>query len=272
MNKGLADRVAIITGASSGIGAATARALGRAGARLTLAARRTDRLEHVAADVRASGGQAIVALCDVRERESIAAMIEQSIAAYGQIDVLFNNAGLGRLGWLESMESADVRLQIEVNLIGVIDATQLVLPHMIRRRSGHVINMASLAGKIGTPTYSVYAATKFALDGFTQALRREVAAWGVHVSGMYPGGVETEWGERVGYRRRTRVTTPRRARLSADDVARAVVKLIEYPRREVILPPTARVFVWLNRIAPGLIDWASRRFVSAERGDELNTR
>jgi len=267
----LKDRVAIITGASSGIGAATALAFGRAGMRLALFARRADRLEQIAADVRASGSQAISVSGDVRERASVANLIERTIAEYGRIDVLFNNAGLGRLGWLETLDPADVRLQIDVNLLGVIDAVQLALPHMIRQRSGHIINMASLAGKIGTPTYTVYAATKFGVDGFTQALRREVAPWGIHVSGVYPGGVETEWGDHVGYRRRSRVTTPRRVRLSAEDVARAAVSLVKRPRREVILPPFARVLVFFNWIAPWTADWLTRRFVMMERAEELKS-
>ncbi len=267
----LEDRVAIITGASSGIGAATARAFGRQGMRIALFARRVDRLEQIAADVRASGGQAIVVPGDVRERASIASLVDRTLQEYERIDVLFNNAGLGRLGWLETLDPADVRLQIEVNLLGAIEAAQLALPHMIRRRGGHIVNMASLAGMIGTPTYSVYAAAKFGLRGFTEALRREVAPWGIRVSGVYPGGVETEWGERVGYRRRSRVTTPRRVRLSADEVAGAVVGLVKRPRREVILPPIARVLVWLNGIAPWTADWVTRRFVTMERGEELGS-
>ncbi len=267
----LKERVAIITGASSGIGAATALAFGRAGMRVALFARRVDRLEQVAADVGASGGRAIAVPGDVRERASIADLIERTIAAYGRIDVLFNNAGLGRLGWLETLDPADVRLQIDVNLLGVIDATQLALPHMIRQRAGHIINMASLAGLIGTPTYSVYAATKFALAGFSEALRREVAPWGIHVSGVYPAGVETEWGDHVGYRRRTGVTTPRRLRLSPEYVARAVVGLVERPRRQVILPPIARILVWFNCVAPWTADLVTRRFVLMERGEELGT-
>jgi len=267
----LKDRVAIITGASSGIGAATALAFARQNMRLALFARRADRLEQVAAEVRASGGQAIVVPGDVRARESIADLIAQTIAEYGRIDVLLNNAGLGRLGWLEALDPADVRLQIDVNLIGAIDAAQLALPHLIRQRSGHIINLTSLAGKIGTPTYTVYAATKFALAGFTEALRREVMPWGIHVSGVYPGGVETEWGGHVGYRRRSRVTTPRRVRLSAEDVGRALVGLVKRPRREVILPPIARVLVWLDRIAPWTTDLVMRRFVMIERGEELQS-
>ncbi|HLF28675.1 MAG TPA: SDR family oxidoreductase [Anaerolineae bacterium] len=261
----LKDRVAIITGASSGIGAATAQAFGRAGMRVALFARRADRLEQVATEVHAAGGQAIVVPGDIRDRGTIIELVDRTLAEFGQIDVLFNNAGLGRLGWLETLDPADVRLQLDVNLLGLIDLTQVALPHMLHRRSGHIINMASLAGKIGTPTYTVYAATKFGVAGFSEALRREVAPWGVHVSALYPGGVATEWGQQVGYRRRSALAFARRVRMPAGDVARAVVALVKRPRREVILPPAARVLVGFNRIAPWLADWVTRRFVSAER-------
>jgi short-subunit dehydrogenase len=265
----LGKRVAIITGASSGIGAATARAFGREGMQVALFARRADRLEQVAADVRTVGGQAIVVPGDVRDRASIAKLVERTVGEFGRIDVLVNNAGLGRLGWLEMLDPADVRLQIEVNLLGTIEMTQLALPYLIRQRSGHIINVASLAGKIGTPLYTVYAATKFGVAGFAEALRREVAPWGVWVSALYPGGVETEWGEQVSYRRRSGIPFARRARLSADYVARAIVGLVKRPRREIILPPAAGILARFNQIAPWTADWVTRRFVLTERESEL---
>ncbi len=265
----LMGRAAIISGASSGIGAATARAPGREGMRLVLCARRADRLTEVASEARALGGQAIVVPGDVRDRASIDDLIARTLAEYGQIDVLFNNAGLGRLGWLEQIDPADVRLQIDVNLLGAIDAAQAVLPHMLRRRGGHIINMGSLAGLIASPAYAAYAATKFGLRGFTEALHREVAPWGVQVSGVYPAGVETEWGDRAGFRRRIGATVARRLRLSPEYVAEAVVRLVKHPRRQLILPPIARVLVWIDRVAPWAADWVTRRFVLAERKDPV---
>lgn len=265
----LKDKVAVVTGASSGIGAATARAFGREGMCVALTARRVDRLESIVMEIERSGGRALVVPSDMRERESLQALIDRTLAEFDHIDVLFNNAGLGRLGWLEQLDPQDVRLQLDVNLLGTIDTTQLVLQHMIQCRSGHIINMSSLSGKIGVPTYTVYAATKFGIDGFTQALRREVAPWGIKVSGVYPAGVTTEFGDHVGYKRRSNVTTPRLLRLTADDVARAMVKLVKRPRAEVILPRIMRVSLWLSRLAPWLIDWGSRRFVQHEREEEL---
>jgi short-subunit dehydrogenase len=265
----LRNRVAIITGASSGIGAATAQALGRAGVRLALFARRADRLEQIVEQVRLTGGQAIAIPGDARERASLETLIQRTLAEFGRIDVLFNNAGVGRLGWLERLDPADIRLQIEVNLLAMIETTQLALPHMIRQRSGHIVNMASLAGLIGTPTYSVYAATKFGVFGFNEALRREVSPWGIHVSGVYPGGVRTEWGEHIGYRRRSEIPFARRNRMSAEHVADTIVDLVKRPRPSLILPPFARALAFVNRIAPWTADFLTRRFVQSERRAEL---
>ena len=132
--------------------------------------------------------------------------------------------------------NAGIAAQIGVNLTATIQLTGLVLPHMIARRSGVIINMGSLAGWVGTPTYSVYAASKFGVRGFTETLRREVGAFGVKVCGIYPGGVDTEFAEKAHIRRRTGLTTPRWLRLEAEDVARAVWSLALHPRRALILP------------------------------------
>ena len=122
-------------------------------------------------------------------------MVRTVIEIYGRIDILFNNAGFGRLNWLERLEpNRDIETQIQVNLTGLIHVTQAVLPYMLARRSGHIINMSSIAGWLAAPSYTVYAATKYGVRGFTTALRREVAPFGIEVSGIYPGPARTEFG------------------------------------------------------------------------------
>jgi hypothetical protein len=144
--------------------------------------------------------------------------------------------------------------------------TQAVLPHMIHRRSGHIINMASTAGLIAPPTYTVYAASKFAVRGFSEALRREVGVYGIQVSGIYPGGVATEFSQHTRTRRKTGITTPSALLLSSEAVARAVLKLARHPRRALVIPWPMRFAVWLNALFPGLVDWAiEQRFVKPER-------
>jgi NADP-dependent 3-hydroxy acid dehydrogenase YdfG len=259
--------VILITGASSGIGAAVARLFCQRGWRAVLAARRTDRLQELLREIQAGGGEALSAPTDVTEVVQLQHLVNTALDRFGRIDLLFNNAGFGRLDWLEKLDlQEDIAAQIAVNLTACTQLTALVLPHMIARRSGTIINMSSLAGWIGTPTYSVYAASKFGLRGFTEALRREVGVFGVKVCGIYPGGVDTEFAEKAHIRRRSGLTTPGWLRLEADDVARAVWSLALRPRRALILPRLMAFAVWTNSLFPGLYDWISERgFVRRER-------
>ena len=166
------DRVVIVTGASSGIGEATARAFGQQGAKIALAARRVDRLETVAKDIEAFGteAEALVVAADLSQLADIQNLVNQTLARFGRIDVLFNNAGFGRLDWLENLDPVqDIEAQYAVNVLGVVQTTRQVLPVMIGQKGGHIINMASMAGLVGTPTYTIYASTKFAVRGFSEA-------------------------------------------------------------------------------------------------------
>ena len=185
--------VILITGASSGIGAATAQKFAREGYRVSSNPRRFERLLEQVAIIEAAGGQAFPIRADLSRYDDICNMVAEAQGKYGQIDVLFNNAGFGRLKWLERLDPhQDIEAQIQVNLLGAILTTQQLLPGMIARRKGHIVNMASAAGLVAMPTYSIYAATKFGLRGFSEALRREVGIYGIRVSVIYPGGVETE--------------------------------------------------------------------------------
>ena len=193
------NQVILITGASSGIGAATARLFGREGYRVVLAARRRERLEALAEEIQRGGGQAFPIQTDLSQLDSIQNMVQTTLDHWGQIDILLNNAGFGRLDWFENLDPIrGIEAQINVNVLGLIHTTRFVIPHMIERSSGHIINMASMAGLVATPTYSLYAACKFAVRGFTDALRREVGVWNIHVSAIYPGGVETEFKSHAG--------------------------------------------------------------------------
>jgi uncharacterized protein len=265
----IAGKVVIITGASAGIGEASARAFGRAGARLVLAARRLDRLQALAAEIQgaSTGAQVLALAADVSRQADRQQLIEAARDRFGRVDVLFNNAGFGRLDWLENLDPVkDIEAQLAVNVLGLIQTTRQVLPVMIAQKSGHIINMASMAGLIATPTYSVYAASKFAVRGFSEALRREVTPWGLRVSAVFPGGVATEFGSQAGIQRQTQTTTPAWLRLSADDVANAVVGLVQRPRATVILPWFFGLASVANTLMPGLVDWAIlHRFTIPER-------
>ena len=259
--------VILITGASSGIGAATARLFGAQGYRVVMAARRLKRLLEIEKDIEAAGGEALSVDTDLNHLDQIQALTDKTLKTFGQIDILFNNAGFGRARWLEEMDpQKDIELQIQVNLNGVIQMTRAVLPHMIAKRAGHIINMASLAGFVATPTYSVYAATKHGVRGFSNALRREVGVWGIHVSAIYPGGVKTEFGQHLDAKRKTGLTTPAALQLSSEDVARTVLAVARRPKGAAIIPWMMRLGVWFDALFPGLNDWLiERTFTRPER-------
>ena len=185
----MATRVALVTGASSGIGEATARKLQSLGYLVYGAARRTDRLENLSAH----GIRALA--MDVTEDQSMQDGMAKIVAEAGRIDVLVNNAGYGSYGALEDVAIEEARRQFEVNVFGAIRLTQLALPHMRKLRSGTVVNITSMGGKIHTPLGGWYHGTKFALEALSDCLRVEVAPFGIDVVVIEPGGIATEWGE-----------------------------------------------------------------------------
>lgn len=269
-------KVVIVTGASSGIGEATAREFAKEGARIVLAARRVDKLQELAGEIAAmnSGAETLVIQADLSKLEDIQAMIRQTLERFNRIDVLVNNAGFGRLDWLENLDPVkDIQAQIDVNVMGVIQTTRQVLPVMIEQRSGSIINMCSMAGLVGTPTYSIYAASKHAVHGFSEALRREVKPWGIDVSLIYPGGVVTEFTQHAGIKRKTNAKTPAFMLLTAEQVGQAVVKLVRNPKRMLVIPWLWNVTVFMNKFLPGLVDYTTiHRFTIPEREDELNAK
>lgn len=269
-------KVVIVTGASSGIGEATARQFAREGARVVLAARRVDRLEVLAQEIHSigNGSEALVVRTDLSKLEDIQSLVRQALGKFGRIDVLVNNAGFGRVDWLENLDpEKDIQSQFDVDVLGVVQTTRQVLPVMMQQRSGHIINICSMAGLVAMPTYTIYAACKHAVHGFSEALRREVRPWGIDVSVIYPGGVMTEFKQHAGIHRKTGAATPKRLLLKADEVAAAVLKLVRRPRSMQILPQLWSVSVWLNRNMNWLVDYlAIHRFTVPEREEELKVK
>lgn len=267
----LKGKVVLVTGASSGIGEATARAFGAEGCRVVLAARRLDRLQAVAADLEAAGRESLAVACDVGHLEDIRSLVHQAVERFGRIDILFNNAGFGRVDWLENLDpEEDIAAQFAVNVLGVVQTTRQILPLMIEQKAGHIINMASVAGLVAAPTYTVYAACKFAVRGFSEALRREAAPWGIRVSVIYPGGVATDFGVHAGIKRKTKVSTPKWLVLKPEDVARAVVGLARRPKASLVRPWPFALSALANQLFPWLVDASTvRGFTIPERIDEL---
>jgi hypothetical protein len=260
----MSGRTVIVTGASSGIGEATARAFGRAGDRVVLAARRLDRLQRLAAEIPDS----VAVQADLTRHEDIARLVETTVARLGGIDVLVNNAGLGRYDWLERIPEEDILAEVSVNLTAPILLARAVLPAMQARRRGVIINVASVAAKIGTPTTSIYNATKFGIDGFSQALRRELLPQGIQVCVIYPGPVAgTEFGAKARPEStRLRMGQPRWTRTDTDTVARAIVGLADHPRARRVLPWPFGVAIAVNALWPALVDRLVARVARQRRG------
>ena len=258
----LKGKVVLITGASSGFGSDAAHLFAREGAKVVLAARRFDRLQELAEGIRAQGGEALAVPVDVTVVDDIKLMVQSTIDFYGKIDILFNNAGFGRLNWLEKLGyERDIQTQIGVNLTGLIEVTRSVLPHMIENGSGHIINMASVMSFTAAPLYSVYAATKFGVRGFTTALRREVAHFGIHVSGVYPGPAKTEFGGHTGeYSVFGNLAVPEWLFMDSEFVAKKVVQIAKKPRRRIIMPWWFSIIIFLDNYFPYISDWIQTQF------------
>lgn len=189
----LEGRVAVITGGSSGIGAVLAKKLAAEGAAVSLAARRRDRLEAVARDIAQAGGRALALHCDVSVREDAEELIHHTVRELGRIDILINNAGRGHFSSVEETTDRMIESVFAVNVFSLWYTTRPALVYMKKQGSGHVINIASMAGKLGFPYNSAYVAAKHACVGFTHALRAELAETGIHASVVCPAGVMTEW-------------------------------------------------------------------------------
>ncbi len=236
-----AGRVAVITGASSGIGAATARALTADGHRVALLARRTDRIEALAAEL---GDSAIAIAADVTDRDSIVAAAERVQAELGATDILVNNAGVMLLAPFSSDQQAEQRQMVEVNLLGAITATEVFLDQL-RDGGGDLVNVSSVAGRTARPGNAVYAATKWGMNGWSESLRQELSP-DIRVIVIEPGAVATELTDHI-----THAQTKQAAKqfvdqiaITAEDIAEVVAFAVARPRRmtlnEILVRPTAQ--------------------------------
>lgn len=237
-------RVALITGASSGIGEAIARDLGARGYRLALGARRRVQRDAVAQDVRTHGGAAISLSCDVTDAASIAVCVEHTMTEFGRIDVLVNNAGVMHNGKIAGADTTEWRAMIETNLLGLMLMTHAVLPHMQAAGGGHIINMSSVAGRIITTTSGVYNVSKWGVNVFSEALRQEVSKDKIKVTIVGPGVVATELLGKIGNaeaRAGFQKWAASMETLQAEDVAAAVAYALEAPPHvnvnEILLRP-----------------------------------
>lgn len=240
------DKVIAITGASSGIGEATARLLASQGAKVVLGARRTDRLEKIAGDINACGGRAEFRALDVTDRKDVQDFIDFAVTCFDRVDVLVNNAGVMPLSKLEALKVDEWDRMIDVNIRGVLHGIAATLPLMQRQRAGQIINIASIGAYAVSPTAAVYCATKYAVRAISEGLRQEVGG-DIRVTVIAPGVTESELAESISDEGgRAEMKEFRKIAILADAIARAITYAIEQPAdvdvSELIVRPTASPF------------------------------
>ncbi len=240
----LDDKVVLITGASSGIGAGTARVLAAHGARVVLGARRTDRLKSIAGEIASRGGAVRCRALDVADLDDMKSFADFAEAEFGAIDVIVNNAGVMPLSPLSALKIDEWNRMIDVNIRGVLHGIAAVLPRMEARGRGHVINVSSVGGFVVQPTAAVYAATKFAVRAISEGLRKESDK--IRSTCIYPGVVESELAETISDETaRERMKVYRKTAIQPDAIGRAILYAIEQPNEvdvnELVVRPLATV-------------------------------
>jgi NAD(P)-dependent dehydrogenase (short-subunit alcohol dehydrogenase family) len=256
-------KVVLITGASSGIGRAAARAWAAQGAHLVLAARREAPLQDAAREVEALGVRALAVRCDVTVEEDVTRLMRETEAAFGGLDILVNNAGLGLYGPVEGFSEAQLRQVFDINFFGLVRVTRAALPLLRKRAPGsQVINVSSVLGHRGLPLLGGYGASKAAVNLLTESLRAELATEGISVLLVSPGLTETEFRDaRLNAEGWKQDAIPLDA-MSAEAVAHAMVRASRLERRETVLTFPGRVMVLANRWVPGLFDRVARRIAN----------
>jgi NADP-dependent 3-hydroxy acid dehydrogenase YdfG len=242
----LKNKVALISGASSGIGAATARKLAAQGIRVGLAARRLDRLTALREEIKAAGGEATAIDMDVTDQASVTTGVQRLVQAYGTVDIVVNNAGLMPAADVDNLKTDEWHRMVDVNIKGVLNTTAAVLPFMQRQRSGHIINMSSIAGRKVFKGLAVYCATKFAVAAFSDGIRMELGSkHKIRVTCIQPGAVESELFEHIsdgGYAAAMEKLKTEMTFLKSDDIANSILFALQQPAHvnvaEVFVLPT----------------------------------
>ena len=251
MEQSLKGKVAVVTGASSGIGEATARELARRGAAVVLASRATEKLGTLAEGIRASGGRTMAVETDVSDKGSVEGMVDRAMDEFGRVDILVNNAGVGLSGRVAELRPEDLRYVFEVNTVGPLVCAQAALPRM--REGGRIINVSSVVGKRAIPKVGGYCATKFALNALSDALRVEIATRGITVTSVYPGTTRTAFRDNS---RRTKDEKRgwRPKGVGPERVAQKIAAAAEKGPRDVYVTLSDRLFVAGTTLLPGLTD------------------
>ena len=248
------NKIAVVTGASSGIGTATARRLAREGMQVVLVARRLDRLENLAGEIRQAGGQAHIIATDLTQEAGRARVFDEVASRFGNADVLVNSAGLGWYGYGEDMSWKTAWEILQVNVEAVVQLTLGFLREMRQRNTGHIINIGSISGSIPSQGVALYGATKSFLDNFTTALYRELTGTHVHISVVRAGPVRTGFGEAALALKNGGHVPTEKIGITADAVADRIWGLVRHPRRLIYVPGYLSVVPWLELSFGWIID------------------
>lgn len=243
----LKDKIAVITGASSGIGHATAIALSRAGAKVAIGARREDKLESLKNEITKAGGDVLAQKLDVTKKPDCDSFVDATVKKWGSVDILVNNAGIMPLSFFKNLKVSEWDQMIDVNIKGVLYCTAAAIPHMLAKKSGHIVNISSVAGRIVFPAGAVYCATKHAVTALSEGFRQEFSQRsGIRVTCVEPGVVATELTNTITDESLKAFveTTKKMEALHADDIANAILYAVQSPEyvnvNEILIRPTAQ--------------------------------
>jgi uncharacterized protein len=248
---------AVVTGASSGIGRALALRFARGGATVALVARRADRLDELAREIAAAGGEALVVACDVADRAESLAAVDRVLQRFGHVDILVNNAGYGHHRRFLDWDLDDIERMMRVNYFGALYWTKALLPQMVAQKKGWLVFVASVAGKLGVPEESAYAASKFAMVGLAEALSYEVDDAGVQVLTVCPGTIRTEFFDEEALRRMPPVA--RRMMVEVEPLVDAIMASLAKGRYELTFPRFIATGYVVRVLAPGLMRRNTRK-------------
>jgi NADP-dependent 3-hydroxy acid dehydrogenase YdfG len=245
MAQALSGKIALVTGASSGIGAATAIELARAGATVALAARRADRLAGLVAEIEGLGGRALALAGDMAvEAEAIKA-VEDTVAAFGRIDILINSAGVMQAGGVEGADLAEFRRVYAINVFGTLYTCAAAVPHMLKQGEGDIVNITSLAGRKGGPETNAYSGSKHAANSMTDAMRQELGGRNIRVSILMPGATTTEVGDNISnpaWRSAIQAHVAKDGAVKPEEIGQTIVFMLSLPRNahisEISVRPT----------------------------------
>ena len=245
------NKVVLITGASSGIGKQTAIEFAKLGSNIILVARRKNKLEQVENELKQFNVNTLVCACDVSKKDQVEKMSKIVLEKFNSIDILVNNAGFAIYGSVYDLSINDIESQMETNYFGMIYCTKNFLPLMLEKKSGHIVNVASVAASFGLPGIASYCASKFAMLGFSEGLKHELSGTGVGITVVSPIMVKTDFFDHPSFEKMPKYSP---TSLNSKTVAKAIVKASNSSRLEIITPSIVRIAVWLKHTFPYFIN------------------